>query len=62
VVGWRLAERAAQDSLLLGDVLDLAFTVDYNTHPDFGGVQLTLADFARSAAVAAQPVAGNGDA
>ena len=62
VVGWRLAERAAQDSLLLGDVLDLAFTVNYNTHPDFGGVQLTLADFARSAAVAAQPVAGNGDA
>ena len=35
--------------LLLGDVLDLAFTVDYNTHPDFGGVQLTLVDFARAA-------------
>ena len=47
VVGWRMAERAQQESLLLGDVLDLAFTVDYNTHPDFGGVQLTLADFAR---------------
>jgi hypothetical protein len=26
----------------------MAFTVDYNTHPDFGGVQLTLSDFARS--------------
>jgi single-stranded-DNA-specific exonuclease len=49
VVGWRMAERAAQESLLLGDVLDLAFTVDYNTHPDFGGVQLTLTDFARPA-------------
>ena len=36
-----------QESLLLGDVLDLAFTVDFNTHPDFGGVQLTLSDFAR---------------
>ena len=48
VVGWRMAERATQESLLLGDVLDLAFTVDYNTHPDFGGVQLTLSDFARS--------------
>ena len=35
-----------KESLLLGDVLDLAFTVDYNTHPDFGGVQLTLTDFA----------------
>ncbi len=32
----------------LGDVLDLAFTVDYNEHPDFGGVQLTLGDFKRS--------------
>jgi len=49
VVGWRMAERAAQDSLLLADVLDIAFTVDYNTHPDFGGVQLTLSDFARTA-------------
>jgi single-stranded-DNA-specific exonuclease len=48
VVGWQMAERATQELLLLGDVLDLAFTVDYNTHPDFGGVQLTLSDFARS--------------
>jgi single-stranded-DNA-specific exonuclease len=48
VVGWRMAERATRESLLLGDTLDLAFTVDYNTHPDFGGVQVTLADFARS--------------
>ena len=47
VVGWRMADRAAQDSLVLNDRLDLAFTVDYNTHPDFGGIQLTLADFAR---------------
>ena len=52
VVGWRMAERAMQDSLLMGDVLDLAFTVDYNTHPDFGGVQLTLTDFARTASLA----------
>src|SRR5271165_4577287 len=50
VVGWRMAERALQEPLLMGDVLDLAFTVDYNTHPDFGGVQLTLADFARPVA------------
>ena len=46
-----MAERAVKESLLLGDVLDLAFTVDYNTHPDFGGVQLTLMDFARPAEV-----------
>jgi single-stranded-DNA-specific exonuclease len=55
VVGWRMAERAASESLLMGDVLDLAFTVDYNTHPDFGGVQLTLTDFARPADVPVLP-------
>ena len=54
-VGWRMAERAARDPLLLGDVLDLAFTVDYNTHPDFGGVQLTLSDFARPVPVVTLP-------
>jgi len=53
VLGWRMAERAAQDPLLAGDVLDLAFTVDYNEHPEFGGVQLNLVDFARVAPVAA---------
>ncbi len=47
VVGWRMAERATRESLILGDTLDLAFTVDYNAHPDFGGVQLTLVDFCR---------------
>jgi len=49
VVGWRMAERAAQNPLLAGDVLNLAFTVDYNRHPDFGGVQLNLIEFARAA-------------
>ena len=48
VLGWRMAERAAQESLLAGDALDLAFTVDYNQHPDFGGLQLNLVDFLRT--------------
>jgi single-stranded-DNA-specific exonuclease len=48
VVGWRMSAQATQESLVVGDRLDLAFTVDYNTHPDFGGVQLTLSDFSRS--------------
>ncbi len=52
VLGWRMAERAAQNPLLAGDILDLAFTVDYNQHPEFGGVQLNLADFARVAPLA----------
>ena len=48
VVGWRMAERSAHEALVVGDRLDLAFTVGFNTHPDFAGVQLTLSDFARS--------------
>ena len=58
VVGWRMAERVAQDSLLAGDVLDLAFTVDYNQHPDFGGVQLNLLDFVRTPIAAAAQAQG----
>jgi single-stranded-DNA-specific exonuclease len=49
-LGWRMAERATQESLLLGSALDLAFSVDYNEHPEFGGVQLNLLDFAPAAA------------
>jgi single-stranded-DNA-specific exonuclease len=56
VVGWRMADRASQEQLILGDKLDLAFTVGYNTHPDFGGIQLTLADFDRSMPVAGPPL------
>ncbi len=51
VLGWRMAERIVQESLLVGDTLDLAFTLDYNLHPDFGGVQLNLLDFARAISV-----------
>jgi single-stranded-DNA-specific exonuclease len=58
-LAWRMAGRVAQEPLALGAALDLAFTVDYNEHPDFGGVQLNLLDFqptekAVSAAVAAE--------
>lgn len=48
VVGWRMSQRSVEEALVLGDILDLAFTVDYNTHPDFGGVQLNLEDFQRA--------------
>jgi single-stranded-DNA-specific exonuclease len=53
LLGWRMADRAAQDPLLAGEVLDVAFTVDYNEHPEFGGVQLTLVDFLRTSLSAA---------
>ena len=52
-MAWRMAERVAQESLLVGDTLDLAFTLDYNSHPDFGGVQLNLLDYARAVPVSA---------
>ena len=57
VLGWRMAERVAQESLLVGDTLDLAFTVDYNQHPDFGGVQLNLLDFTRAMPLRQRPAA-----
>jgi single-stranded-DNA-specific exonuclease len=45
--GWRMAERVAQEQLLPGDTLDVAYTLDYNDHPQFGGIELTLKDFQR---------------
>jgi single-stranded-DNA-specific exonuclease len=55
-LGWRMAERMTEGTLLAGDVLDLAFTLDYNEHPDFGGVQLNLVDFASATPVCAAVV------
>jgi len=53
ILGWRMAERISQDSLVSGDVLDLAFSVGYNEHPEFGGVQLSLIDFVRRTTISA---------
>jgi single-stranded-DNA-specific exonuclease len=47
-VGWRMAQRLQQETYLPGDVLDMAYTIGMNKHPDFGGLQLTLEDFRRS--------------
>jgi single-stranded-DNA-specific exonuclease len=51
-VGWRLAERAGELNLVAGDVIDAAFRIDENDHPDFGGLQLTLCDVGRPSAAA----------
>jgi hypothetical protein len=40
-----MAERWEKEQLLPGDSLDIAFTLDHNDHPDFGGLELTLKDF-----------------
>ena len=44
-LGWRMAERIQQTPLLAGDTIDIAFTIGYNDHPDYGGLELTLRDF-----------------
>ncbi len=46
-LGWRMAERCQQDGLLPGDALDIAFTIENNDHPEYGGLELSLRDFAR---------------
>jgi single-stranded-DNA-specific exonuclease len=47
-MAWRMAERCAADSLVVGDALDIAFTLEHNDHPDFGGLELRVSDYRRS--------------
>jgi single-stranded-DNA-specific exonuclease len=52
-MGWRMAERAQAENLQPGDQLELAFKITVNEHPEFGGLELVLEDFQRSAEMAA---------
>jgi len=45
-LGWHMAERCQQIGMLPGDTLDIAFTIDNNDHPEYGGLELSLRDFA----------------
>ena len=46
VMGWRMAERLQQQPIAFGDALDIAYRIERNTHPDFGGsLQLVLCDY-----------------
>jgi len=47
-MGWRMADRLLAEPYMPGDALDLAFTIGVNSHPDFGGLELTLEDFRRA--------------
>ena len=47
-MGWRMAGRLKDDPLQPGDRLDVAFTIGVNEHPEFGGLELGLADFRKS--------------
>ena len=42
---WRLGQRITEEKLLPGDLLDIAFTLDRNEHPEFGGIELSVRDF-----------------
>lgn len=44
-MAWRLAEPIEREKLLVGDTLEVAFTLDHNDHPEFGGIELSLRDF-----------------
>jgi single-stranded-DNA-specific exonuclease len=47
-MGWGLKESCDQLRLLAGDRLDIAYSLGMNDHPEFGGLELTLRDVARS--------------
>jgi single-stranded-DNA-specific exonuclease len=55
---WRMADRLKREAVIAGDLLDVAFTVEENTHPDFGGLQLSVCDFARANGAASGTTAG----
>jgi single-stranded-DNA-specific exonuclease len=58
-MGWRMAERLQNQPLAFGDTLDVAYRIERNTHPDFGGgLQLVMCDFelaGRAVATSATP-------
>jgi single-stranded-DNA-specific exonuclease len=43
-LGWRMATSIRQAGLLVGDLLDIAFTLEENRHSEFGGIQLVMRD------------------
>jgi len=43
-LAWHMAEPVQKAQLLPGDTLDIAFTIDQNEHPEFGGLELSLRD------------------
>jgi single-stranded-DNA-specific exonuclease len=53
-LGWRMAHRLEGEPLSGGDVVDVLFRIEQNTHKDFGGgLQLVLSDYRRTVKVEA---------
>jgi single-stranded-DNA-specific exonuclease len=43
-LAWNMAERLQQSPLLAGDIVDIAFSIGHNDHPEYGGLELSLRD------------------
>lgn len=53
LLGWRMWQRVETEAVVAGDSLDVLFTIQENSHPDYGGLQLSMCDFRRSTAASA---------
>ena len=51
-MAWRQSARLGAEPLDAGAQVDIAFTLDHNDHPEFGGLQLILCDWTKAALVA----------
>jgi single-stranded-DNA-specific exonuclease len=56
-LAWRQSARLEAEPLDAGECVDIAFCLDYNDHPEFGGLQLILSDWTKSATTASAKTA-----
>ena len=52
-MAWRMREDVEALGIVVGDLLDITYTLEENTDPEFGGIQLVLKQIAKSSTVAA---------
>jgi single-stranded-DNA-specific exonuclease len=52
-LGWHMGEKVQQAQLLPGDAIDIAFSVEHNDHPEWGGLELSLRDLVANVPVTA---------
>jgi single-stranded-DNA-specific exonuclease len=43
-LGWHMGEKVQEAQLLPGDLVDVAFNIEHNDHPEYGGLELSLKD------------------
>jgi single-stranded-DNA-specific exonuclease len=44
-IGWNLAARALELGIRVDSLIDVAYKIKENEHPDFGGLELMIAGF-----------------